>query len=289
MGALVEQYLQYEPKLPQPYEPLLTIPITGAPRDLEVAFTGNRVDVSASRASATPVHFLIDGKRPSEFPDLAVISRPNDSPGKDWPWQVGGVLAVGHRTPLIPEKWTIKIDSVDQRTQVAQFELSGSLTGFDGRGSTDRPFVSTSGRVLIDPENWWTQGDHNQYVLTPEQLIQWRVLPMGVDQWAPAHANETVTVASGLSNTRHLLHIHTDDSVLPLHAIIIQRPRYSGRALSLYFMPPYRWQRVLWLHLIAPYRLPRTFWWCCLIFLIGSIAAVSTFLFKRRSWIKTAA
>ena len=76
MSALVEQYLQYNPALAQPYEPISVIAIGNPGRDFDFRFTGNRVDVLAARASATPVYFLIDGKRPSQFHDLPIISRP---------------------------------------------------------------------------------------------------------------------------------------------------------------------------------------------------------------------
>lgn len=283
MSSLVEQYLQYNPALPQAYEPLSVVATSNAGRDLDVPFTGNRVDVLAGWKSATPVYFFIDGKRPSEFRDLPVISRPNDVPGKDWPWQVGSVIAVGHRTPLLPESWSIKIDSVNQRSSVSQFELSGSVTGFDGRGSTDQRFVSTSGRVVLDPENWFMRDDHNHYLLKPGQLIQWRVLAMSADQWSPTYAGETITVASGLSNKRHVLHLRTDGSLLPIQAVIIQKPPYTERSLLwLSLMPPYTLHRLLWLHLMPPYG-RREQLWVCLALLIICVASTSTYLLMRNT------
>jgi hypothetical protein len=278
MGDLVEQYLQYNPALPQPYEPLSVVAVPSARRSFDLAFTGNRVDLVAAEASTTPVHFLIDGKRPSEFSELPVISRPNDVPGKDWPWQLGGVIAVGHRVPLVPELWTVKIDSVNKDSHVAQFELLGSVTGEDGQGSTDRNFVSASGRVTLQAQDWWTVGAHNEDLLKPGQLIRWRVLPMSADQWSPAGANETITVANGLSNIRHNLRLYTDAPSLPIRAVIVQKPRYTLQKLT---WPPYLWQKILWLRVIPLFESSRRFLLPCLALLICCLG-VFTVLFKRK-------
>jgi hypothetical protein len=278
MGDLVEQYLQYNPGLPHAYEPLSILATSPAERGLDQPFTGNRVDVIAERKSFAPTYFWIDGRRPSQFRDLPIISRPNDIPGQDWPWQSGGVIAVGHRTPLVPELWSIKIDSLDQNSNVSHFELSGSVTGFDGRGSTDQRFVSSSGRVVLDPENWWTRDEHNHYLLKQGQLIQWRVLAMSADQWSPRYAGDTICVASGLPNTRHVLHLRTDGRMLPIRAIIVQKPSYTeGGSLWLSLMPPYTLHRLWWLYLRPPYGRSELLW-LSLALLATCIGSTATYL-----------
>jgi hypothetical protein len=266
MGALVEQYLQYNPALPPPYEPVSVTFLPNPGRKFDLRFAGNRVDAIASEASRSPVHFLIDGQRPSTFPDLPVISRPNDIPGQDWPWETGGLLSVGHRKPLVPEAWTIKIDSVGGRGQVAQFEVSGSVTGFDGRGSTDCPFVSTSGRVILAPEDWWIHGVDHHFLLRPGQLIRWQVFPMSADQWSPPKAGSTITIASGLPNTDHVLSLRTIGPRLPIQELIVERPPVTNLDLfEFYLRPPYAWQRISWMYLTPGFERHDLLWLCLML------------------------
>jgi hypothetical protein len=49
----------------------------------------------------------------------------------------------------IPQQWTLTMTS-----DTADYELSGSVTGPDGKGNGLKPFTSSSGQILIDPAFW---------------------------------------------------------------------------------------------------------------------------------------
>jgi hypothetical protein len=212
-----------------------------------------------------------------------LISRPGDLPNKDWPWQVGTPIAIGHRSPLVPEQWKITIDSVDRTHGIAFFEANGSVTGFDGRGSTEQPFVSRSGRVQIEPENWWTHDVHGHYLLEPGHTIQWQVSPISTDSWSPSGKGQSITVADGLPNILHVLHIHSGETPLPIASVVIQRPRFANTDLLwMSVVPPYAWQRIWWMHL--PSTESRHYLSLPLLILVfGSLASVVIILVMRKT------
>ena len=182
---------------------------------------------SSTRGTA---RILIDGKKPSEFPGAYRISRPQ--PG---PWSPLFLARVDHDAPLQLESWTLKVTSVTPDPKNAQtwaFEVTGSITGNDGSGASDKPFVSTSGRVKIDPAAWFRGGHLPLY---PGYTIRWNVAPMFVDSYAnakvedPAKENAT-TVIQGIPNGPHTLELIADNPAKPLAIKLIRtyRPPLSG-------------------------------------------------------------
>ena len=169
MAACVDHCLRRDPRRrASPAESWVATHVVG--RDVAIAgdgtlrlvFRGNRVDVilpagrtSASVTSATsaggpaPV-VRIDGRRPSEWPELYGFTRARGTPGGKWPV----VADLGWRTPLLLEDWTLELTRDPARADVVTFSLTGSKTGPDGGGRSDRRFESRSGRVIIDPDDW---------------------------------------------------------------------------------------------------------------------------------------
>jgi len=202
---------------------------------LRVEFEGTRVEaiVGASRDSG-PLTFRIDGRQPSEFPELYGFTRALPKPGGKWP-----AIAPLHaaQTPVI-EHWSMQVHRADAEGKRFTFSVSGSKTGTDGEGASDAKFVSKSGRVVIEPADW-----NVAYALglagvkpVPEQFtVNWSVVARFTDELsfatiqpddrlpAPPRHDEAVTVASGLPNTKHTLEI-TGDARAPLRAIRVYRP-----------------------------------------------------------------
>ena len=55
------------------------------------------------------------------------------------------------------------------------FKISGSLTGFDGNGISDEKFVSNSGKVIIEPEDWFVKQAWDKFRVDfrPGYTISW--------------------------------------------------------------------------------------------------------------------
>ena len=67
-------------------------------------------------------------------------SRPTNTWDADWPT----VMRVGSQKQLQVEEWVRKVTGRNAPGTGFQFDLYGSLTGFDGSGSSTQPFVSSA-------------------------------------------------------------------------------------------------------------------------------------------------
>lgn len=199
---------------------------------LRLEFEGNRVDVLPRRpgGKAAAVRVLIDGKKPSEFPGCYVITRPNDVPGKDWPWQVGGPYRITWQKPLVVEDWTLRVTECGDDAGKFRFEVSGSKTGPDGGGTNEQRFVSNSGRVVIEPQDWFTKRLDKTPLIAKGFEAKWSVVPMFVDRYEAPKAQDpsreqAATLAQGLPNAKHTLELAIEgEGDPPVEAIRAYRP-----------------------------------------------------------------
>jgi hypothetical protein len=197
---------------------------------LVVPFDGNRVDLVCGEGKGPPAAVRIDGRKPSEFPELYVPTRVLTARGRgQTPW----LLQVKAERPRVLEDWTLTATATCPECTHFKFAVAGSVTGPDGEGESGKPFVSRSGRVAFDAL------DLNTLLLTKElQLLgrttfqlRWKVVPQFADQFAvPAERNpfgETaVTVAQGLANGRHTLEL-TGSPDTAVAAVRVYRPPLS--------------------------------------------------------------
>lgn len=199
---------------------------------ISLTFEGNRVDLIANGAITQPAEIRIDGKKPSEIPELYGFTHALSTPGGKW----AVILKIGSQKPLILEEWTMDVTKEAGSEKLFNFTVRGSKTGEDGSGRSDQPFVSKSGRILIDPEDW-----NVEYSLAlsgikpiPEKLVvRWSVVPHFRDTFAPESSKDltvenVVTVAQGLSNGKHTLEI-IGNTQTPLEAIRVYRPPFVAK------------------------------------------------------------
>jgi hypothetical protein len=132
------------------------------------------------------------------------------------------------------EDWTVTITHFRSSTDFA-FTVTGSVTGADGAGSsTDHPFISRSGRVVIDQSAWWL-APLTDVSVTDGFQIRWSIVPHFVDTYTPRPnpdptLEQTTTLAQGLTNRRHTLEVLSSDGhPLPIQAIRVYHP-LVGRA-----------------------------------------------------------
>ena len=245
LASLVKPHLRYNPKFPTNlWKNLVRTYLVGTDvqwKDgkLVLEFEGNRVDAIAAQptdGNSASAHILIDGKKPSEFPELYAITRPSEAVGVDWP----AIIQVSWDKPLIVEDWTARITKIDDDASKFKFEVFGSKTGFDGSGVNDRKFVSNSGRIVIEPRNWWLK-NAREYSGKPTPKgfeIKWQVKPMFVDEYVapkiedPAREYFT-TLAQNLSNSKHTLEIIPDkNAIVPIQALRVYRPPLMSSIVS---------------------------------------------------------
>ena len=192
-------------------------------------FEGTRVDLISRAAGHAPIKVQINGKRPSEFPGVYGFTRTTAYPQSSWPC----VLRVQWEKPLQVEEWTATLKNVGPDTKTIQFELTGSKTGKDSSGEVGKKFVSNSGRVVLDPDDW--NLDYCMKVFGAKLLdgfeIKWNAVAHCSDEYTPAAPSaagleSTQTIAQGLPPGKHRLELTSDDT-RALSAIRIHQPAGS--------------------------------------------------------------
>ena len=204
---------------------------------LALDFDGNRVDaVCGPGESGAPAEVRIDGRKPSEIAGLYASSRTSVYPGSGWPvlLKVGARVGRTRRqaeVQRVAEAWTLTFTELSPNLKQGQFRVEGSVTGPDGTGKLGERFVSKSGRVAIEPDDW--NLDFSLAVfkrpIQSGQTVTWKTILMGTDRFLAPDASadttveRTVTLAQGLSNGRHRLELRGAPGV-PLKAVRVYQP-----------------------------------------------------------------
>jgi hypothetical protein len=240
IGELIKPSLRYDPKFPIDLwrDMLRDVPVDdtsvqhGAAGSIELLFDGNRIDVIAARPTdgkSGTAKVLIDGKPPSEYPELYYHARPSNAPHDH---VRPAINQIGHEKPLIVEKWTARILECDPERNLLRYEVIGSKTGPDGQGDHLKRVVSNSGRVVIGPRMWmvcWAL-KYRKKPLPEDFEVTWEVKPLFNDVYkAPesrdAIGDPVITLAQGLTNDRHTLRLIPDSNdPLPIKAFRVYRP-----------------------------------------------------------------
>lgn len=237
MAECVKAYLRYDPKLgPSPADAWVKTYEVGKDvhwRDgrLRLEFEGSRVDVVRRAGAASAAIVRLDGRKPSEVAELYAFTRAVTRPEGKWlvKWPV--IAPITSKAPLLLEDWTLAVTKDATSDTRFTFTVAGSKTGPDGAGRSHERFVSESGRVVIETNDW-----NVPYALglagikpIPEKFeVRWNVEPRFVDEIAPTAIDDpatesVVTLAHGLLNTRHTLEILSNDGP-SVAAIRVYRP-----------------------------------------------------------------
>ncbi|HZE98984.1 MAG TPA: SGNH/GDSL hydrolase family protein [Planctomycetota bacterium] len=205
MAEIVKRYLVYKPALltEAAKASVQTLPLG---KDLKVEFEGNRVDLVGGKAPQV----LIDGKPPSEFPECIAFTRTSLSQSFWGP----ALLRVSSAKPRVIEDWTLKVLEVDEKAEHIRFAVTGSVTGPDGEGVSAERFESTSGRVVIEPGDWWIKKvqDMTKKTIPPGFEIKWKATLLAAD---PS------TVVQGLPPGKHVLELPGAEGV---RAVRVYKP-----------------------------------------------------------------
>ena len=237
MAEIVKAHLRRNAALdPAPAESWIQTRVVGTDvhwKDgrLLVEFEGNRVDAVCGTGASIPAGVMIDGRKPSEIPELYDFTPALTTPKDRWQVKWPVVAPIGSEKPRLVEDWMLEVRKPGEDENLLSFTLTGSKTGGDGEGRSDQPFVSNSGRVVIDPGNW-----NATYALALAGIkpmpanftVTWSVTPQFVDEFISAGVSDaaketTVTLAQGLANQKHSLEI-TGSPATPIRAIRVYQP-----------------------------------------------------------------
>ena len=243
MAELVKQHLRYLPKAPKSKW-------QGLARDFRVGedvhwkdgrlvleFEGNRADVILDqnvqrKAGDSPTHtsVLIDGKPPSQHPELFATTRASAYPNSNWPI----IKRVTLRGSPLVEDWTAKIFDASEDGKLFKFEVIGSKTGEDGMGSSDKLFLSNSGRIAIEPEDWNLEYCKAVFkgAIPKDLATHWKAIPQFVDEFEATDKidisiEQAITLARGLSNGVHRLELKATGTPPSIQSIRVYKPPFK--------------------------------------------------------------
>lgn len=180
-------------------------------RPFRFEFEGNRVDVAAAaNGKFGTAKILIDGKKPSAFREMYAATRANSAPGSWFPAIRCFELGEG----VVPENWELIITAINDKCSEFEYEVKGSVTGPDGKGSSKQKFTSNSGRLIIQPQTSCFESAR-QIFKKPVPIgfkVMWSVYAMVPDEWKPQAISDPAkenlyTLAQGMPNGKHVLEI----------------------------------------------------------------------------------
>lgn len=201
--------------------------LTPSQKTLRLNWSGNRADVVFKPGATGSVSVLVDGKKPSLIPGSYHFTRASYFPNSDWPL----LLKIGSQTPLVSEEWSAKLDNISVDGKVFHFTLRGSVTGADGEDWSTNRFVSSSGRVVIEPDDWNLAYCIAVYhrPLPENHLVTWKSVLAGADTVQPSAqppgVENAVTVAQGLANGTHTLELQGENLAELIQSVRFYRPR----------------------------------------------------------------
>lgn len=199
-------------------------------RALTVSASFTRADVIFHPGAGThALHVLVDGRSPSAWDSLRHHGRTTlfrDA----YNGAIPPLFRVGWRTPPTPQTWTATITETFGEKGPWSFRVEGGLTGADGSGRTDQPFISSSGQVVIEPGDWnltyasWA----NKRPVTPGFTARWQTVATGSDTLAPpppTPGEAAVTAVYDLPPGSHTLELRGPaDALAQVAAIRLYRP-----------------------------------------------------------------
>lgn len=194
---------------------------------VEMDFVGNRVELISKKVDSlkgAQIEVYIDGKKPSEFDQLYVATRPSRSLNHWSP----ALKHVELRENISEEKWVLRITKINHEQRYLEFELYGSQTGFDGRGNNMSRFTSNSSQIILHPEDFFLF-DADEYTGSKTDRgfeIHWSVIPKHKDQITMELSTKRYLLAQGLPNERHTLTlVHTGEKKsFPIKEIVVYEP-----------------------------------------------------------------
>lgn len=208
-----------------------------ADRPLRMRVTGTRIEVVPGHVDGKALgsaRIMLDGRPPSQQGRLYGVSRPSRARDVWWP----AIRRIDHEAPLVPELWQLRVTEVAPDARWFGFEVTGGLTGFDGRGRSDQLFLSQSKRVVIAPEDFMMlqAARYRQSTLPPGFIVQWQVTPRFVDVYDQPESSRLevggppVPIVWGLPLREHLLEIIPNgDGPVVIDHIRVHQPMRPAR------------------------------------------------------------
>lgn len=243
MAELVKPLFVYRPQYPS--DPFGLFRLNTFNQDLYfpddtliLPFDGNKAEVIMNNQSGPKDTFrvLLDDRPPSAFRGTYFMSRPFGRSGKEWPWELPGMIQIRHTQPWLREDWTCTFTQAEPPYTDFTFSVAGSVTGEDGQGHASENFISPSGRVIIRAGDAGEGGDwhlNRSYQILKTQVkngerIYWKTYSISLDSIPPHDDRDGILnyiLFQGVPNSHHVLKlIKTGTRDQTIRAILIHKP-----------------------------------------------------------------
>ena len=172
-----------------------------------VKFDGSRLELIANKPLSAWPTVTIDESSPNDIDGCYQISRASSvETVPDWP----AVRRVTLQHDHVVEEWTAMLTNISPDQKSFEFNVKGAITGDDGIGVSTQDFVSNSGRLRIDAQDWMLLRAFNlkHIPLHAPFFVHWMVsnicadIPEAIDRGDGAMQYRYVLV-TGTSNKPH--------------------------------------------------------------------------------------
>jgi hypothetical protein len=163
-----------------------------------VNFYGSRLELLSSRPLAVWPSVTIDERAPRDIDGCYQVTRSSSLESvPDWPALRRITLLHDHTA----EDWTATITNITPDQKSADFTVRASTTGDEGKGNSSRNFVSKSGRLSIDGEDWMFERSYDlkHIPLQVPREVHWSV------QYICGGKPEVIDRGNGIMQYRYVL------------------------------------------------------------------------------------
>lgn len=161
-------------------------------------FEGSRVELLTSQALAVWPLVKIDGQSPKDIDGCYQVTRSTPLTSvPDWP-AVRRITLLHDRTAA---DWTATITNISQDQKLVDFTVKETATGDEGSGNSSGKYVSKSGQLTIDGDDWMFQRGY-ELKHVPLQVpaeVHWSV------QYICGGTPEVIERGNGMPEYRYVL------------------------------------------------------------------------------------
>jgi hypothetical protein len=116
-----------------------------------VTFEGDRLELISSKPLGAWPTIAIDGRSPKDIDGCYQVTRASSlGTVPDWP----AVRRINLLHDRVPEAWTATLSKISPDQRSFEFTVKSSALGDEGSGDSSHDFLSESGRLSIEAQDW---------------------------------------------------------------------------------------------------------------------------------------
>ncbi len=201
-----------------------------------VRIEGTRLELVSDRPLTAWPAVSVDGQSPTNLDGCYQVSRTSSiETVPDWP-AIRRIVLMHDR---VAENWTATLSDFSSDQKEFNFAVQGDKSGPQGTGSSEGTFVSSSGKLQIEPGDWMVERawEHSKVPLHSSFRVNWSVdyvcggKPEVLDR-GDGTTEYRYVLATGLTDTEHSIDLKDSTEDLgKIDRLIVYRPRIRNAEL----------------------------------------------------------